>query len=205
MKLLSTVITVSLLFFMPARRSENTMLTAKATLNDFITKDVNGARLFAEGWHEVAPYFLRPGPQPSVDTIFVVSDTFELKEGEANATRAQFHVFFPHAYGQLDKLARFRPRPNRAMNGALIKDGILMSYTLVIAQVGRNTNEHSCEGNEPGLGDWKIENPPGAPAISIESAIRYVTQIRDQTKDTRVKKYAQESLAQLRTLDSSTR
>ena len=53
----------------------------------------------------------------------------------------------------------------------------------------------------PGPGgtvDWRIEGPVPEPRLGVEAAIRYVTEVRANTKDAAMRKNADQTLASLR-------
>ncbi len=183
-----------------SRQQSNTEDTKspKDVVEQFVKMDAGGARLTQEGWYRTAHFFVRPLALPQDKKILVVSDTFELREGEMKGDRAKFHVFFFHFYGQLDARLHFEPASHRASNGALIKDGLLSSYDLARTENHLEFEPGASEIREVrGPAEWKIENAQVTPTISLTTAIRYVTEMRDKTADPVAKKHADETLAAL--------
>lgn len=88
-----------------------------------------------------------------------------------------------------------------APGNGLIREGINADYALVLTDKHRELGPDRHESKEvSGVREWRIENTPSFATITLATAIRYVTEMRDKTTDPTIKKNADHTLAKLKTL-----
>jgi hypothetical protein len=143
-----------------------------AVLTRFCELDSQGAQLTAEGWPKVAALFTAPGT-PRRDTLCVVKSyaVAGAAEQDAKATVSVEYI----QVGQIDAArGDFSPLP-------------MIKFTADFELVRQES-------------EWKISGPVPAPNLSVEAAVRYVTELRANSKDQTVKKNAGRTLDALKQL-----
>ena len=122
---------------------------------------------------------------------------------EKKENRAEFYIYFHNYYGDLDSAMRFKRAPTVAPDGGIIKQGGTVEYTLVLTDKHLEFRPDAREPKEVTCApEWRIEKPQPQvrPMVNLATAIRYVTEVRDKTKDPVVKKNADQTLAKLKKL-----
>jgi hypothetical protein len=163
----------------------------------FWTLETAGKRLMPGGWRETASFFVRPSPPPREKVIHVVwHDSVAENSRGRTAHRAEVYAAFVNL-GRLDSSLRFVQAPERTVDGSLI--GVTMEKFVVVLtdkywEVGADGRLKEAAGAE----EWRIQESPPDLYITVEAAIRYVTQEREQAKDPVVKKNANRTLAALK-------
>jgi len=154
----------------------------RQVLEKFCEMDADGKQLTAEGWHQIAALFTQARPAREKG-IIVVKD-FVVSRPAALGDKVELYVQYIYL-GKLDesgpRLTHSAPLPPQPVK-------VRIEYTL-----SRND-----EG--PGPPIWKINGSPREPHISIDAAIRYVTQLRAQAASAAVVKNADRTIASLRRL-----
>jgi len=201
MKFTLTSLTVALTAALSWQSSTEGTKSPKDVLEQFIRMDADGARLTRDGWYRTSRFFVRPVLPPPHKSVLVVSDTFEVEVYEMKEDRAKVNVFFLNFYGRLDPQLNLEPAPKREPNGALVKEGMLFPYNLI------RTDKHfefepgaDAPKEVSGSVEWRIEDPRAIPAVSLATAIRYVTEMRDKSTDPAIKKNAAQTVAKLKKL-----
>lgn len=148
-------------------------------LEHFCELDAAGEQITPGGWEKIAALFVKPGT-PRQSEVTVVRD-FVVSRPLIEKGRAEFYVEYIEL-GRIDVATiRFS---NPLPNGIKVRAGFY-----VVQQ------------SKPGSGGapvWRIEGPVPEPHLTVETAIRYVTELRDRTKDPRLKRNANRTLTSLR-------
>jgi hypothetical protein len=178
---------IGLLAAIPRRQVQTDLAkSASETLTRFCTMDAAGNGLSADGWKRLGEMFNRPSASRPTHAI-ISSRGFNVSNPRIEGDKAHFYVEYMEV-AQIDDLARFETLPGPHHTRVL--------YTLVLT-----TGKDSAVLKEgEGRFEWKIDVPQIEPRITVETAKRYVTDLRDTTKDPVIKKNADRTLASLERL-----
>jgi hypothetical protein len=179
-----------------------TLLSAQSRLEppdspgDVVTKlwksAADGKLLSVEGWKNNSGFFVHPSPPPEANPFLVVSNDWSVGPVIVHGDHAEVDVSYIAA-GKIDASLRYSPPPKIPY----MKTG--KAYHLIIS-----TSPHdSAYGpdEKTGSAEWKIDDPRGLPWTTVHGAIRYITGMRDKSKDPVVTKNADETLAKLAKLN----
>jgi hypothetical protein len=158
---------------------------------------MRGELLTEEGWNRVAGLFTVPQARASNAPILVVSNYYGVNSDQRTASTADVQMEYVNC-GQIDRQLRYSPAPK---TGAL-----KTSFGYRLISVPTYINMYGADGKTvverkpTGATAWQIEGPPPPPWTTVNTAIRYVLEMRDKATDPVVKKNADATLAKLRTL-----
>jgi len=172
----------------------------KEVVRDFVKLELEGARLTPEGRREAANFLVLPGTAPP-DPINIVSDKFDVGEIPSAKNKPKLSVYFPYLYGQLYSALRFKAALHMAPGNGLKMEGTNEEYALTLT--GKRLEFEPAGPQKKavkGPEEWRIENAHLYGFISLTTAIRYVTEMRDKTTHPAVKKNAEQTLVQLKKL-----
>jgi hypothetical protein len=152
-----------------------------------------GELLHPDGWRRTSGFFEKDEPFPGNELIDVVSNSWAVNHESVQGDNAEVLVGFRDA-GQIDGLLRYKP-PKDSLD---IKSG--RTYRLVFSPSHWNT--YAPEGKtlaeqKTGPPGWQIAGPRGAPWTTVNTAIRYVLEMREKSTDPATKRNANETLRQL--------
>jgi hypothetical protein len=169
--------------------SPNRRETPVQIVKQFIKMELDGKQLTSEGAKEIATLFVQPGSLrlESIDVVkeIGVGNASIRDENSAKVTTGSFR------WGRLDPMtALFRLDPPTGEKSVEDYDLIL---TDAHHDLGVNVGTNGAMG-------WKISGPSRQPQISVETAIRYVTEMRNQASDAAIKQNAGSALAKLKSL-----
>ena len=157
-------------------------------LAQFVALQTDGKGLTAEGQKELDALLVQPAAWPR-DKIHITRD-FVISNAVLMGAKGDLYVQYI-ALGDLDSSLRFT---TRAPSGIKVRE----DYTLVLS------NKYSLPGasGKPaqellGPSRWKIADSPPEQWITVNTAIRYVTEMRDKTTDPAIKQKANQTLAKL--------
>jgi hypothetical protein len=154
-------------------------LSADAVFARFCELDSRGAQLTPDGWQKIAALFVKPGA-PRRDRIIVT----DKRGGPLRSTPEGGKIGVGREYiwlGQID-LPQVRFSDTDAGIKVVEAQGI---YMVKITGPG-------------GTEEWRIEGPVPEPHLTVDAAIRYVTEILASTKDAAIRKNADRTLAALK-------
>ena len=146
----------------------------------FCELDSQGGQLTPDGWQKIAALFVNPGT-PQHDRIIVTDRGGQLRPAPEGAKVAvgREHI----QYGQIDlPQVRFS-----AVDGLPPGAKIREAFMHVVKMPGPG-----------GALQWRIEGPVPEPHLTVDAAIRYVTEIRADTKDAATRRNADRTLAALK-------
>jgi hypothetical protein len=146
----------------------------------FCELDAQGAQLTAEGWQKVSALFVQPGV-PRREVIMVVRD-FVVSHPFPESHKVGFIVDYTPVGLIYRSRARFSPLPSSLQ----IKGDVFVAW------------QSSGQGDKSAM--WRIEGPVPDPHLTVDTAIRYVTQLRSSAKGDDTKKNADKTLAALKRL-----
>ncbi len=161
--------------------------------------ELAGTRLTRDGCRKTDHFLVRPSVAPP-DTVSIVSEDFEVHETAIKQDSAKLYLYFPRFYGSLDSTLRFEPALKGAPGGGIIKEGATADYSLVLAEKHWEVEPDGRELKEAtGAPQWRIESSQVG-TISLATAIRYVTEMRDKSTDPAIRKNAEQTLTKLKKL-----
>jgi hypothetical protein len=177
---MGTCVAVALVIFL-AEITAPGQESPRQVLDTFCEMDAQGKELTAEGWREVRSIFTQPRATPDDRIIvirdFVVSRPAPFKDG------VTFYIEYVYV-GQLDKKGpRFTRLPDPYPRGPV---KVRIEYILKQTDGGGK------------LPKWRIDGSPREPHISIDTAIRYVTEIRNGATNPAIVKSADQAIAALK-------
>jgi hypothetical protein len=163
-------------------------IPARDVLEQFCELDAKG-QLSPQGWQKLARLFTQPGA-PQTDSIVVVRDFVVSLPNEKDG-RAEFYVEYIRL-GTIDS--------SRARLSLLPPIKVRAGFHTV-KSLGSDVN--AAGKASPANVEWRIEGSPPEPHLSVESAIAYLSVLRNRSPDGSVKKNAERSISVLRKLEGS--
>jgi hypothetical protein len=154
-----------------------------------------GELLTPEGWRRYSGFLLHPEPPPGNKVIRVVSNYWGVQAVLAKGSDMEVTVDYAEA-GQIDSKLRYTPPPPTPFAGTgLIYHFVLAPthWTMLMSDGKVVTGKEE----RTGPADWYITGSPGLPWTTVNTAIRYVLEMRQKTTDPVVKKNADQTLAKL--------
>ncbi len=148
-----------------------------------------------EGWRKAAIFFVHPGSPPQKKTIALTSGKYQCSAGERWVKGNQAEIANGcFDLGRIDHALRYAPPDPRYYKIAVIYHLLLTDKHWEIGPDG------VAEKQVTGPLAWRIENAEPIFWLTVETAIRYVTEMRDKTTDPAIKKNAEQTLAKLKKL-----
>ena len=174
------------------RPSTKEAKSAKEVVEEFWKLEIQGTRLTNEGWRKADIFFLHPSAPPQKKTISIVSGKDPCSAGErwVKGNRAEI-ANGCFGLGRIDDQLRYT-----ASDSAY--DKIAVVYHLVLTDKSWELEPDGItEKQVSGPATWRIENPEPILWLSVDTAVRYVTKMRDKTTDPIIKRNANETLSKL--------
>lgn len=210
------VLSLCLIYPAPARaQAPSPPRSPKEVLEAYRKLDAEGGRLSAGGWYKASEFFVKPARPPQQYVLLVVRGErmWDRPMSVGGEDRVRIDVDCD-ALGQIDSLGRFtslvgpslidpsgrpvlRPKPPFVRGPA----SLAMVYYLVLSdtywEFGLN-QEGPREVKGPP--EWRIETFGYEPTVTIETAIRYLTKLLEESNSEVTRKNANKSIAMLRQL-----
>ena len=167
--------------------------SAKEVVQRFISLDVEGARLTSQGWRKADTFFAQSSEPPRQKTIVVIAKHYGLSEGAVNGNRADYSLGYEEL-GQITPLLQF------VVSNSGVETRSISKYNLILTDENRRpvTDEKAAKEMDAAF-EWRIEGTqPAEMHIGVDAAMRYLADMREQTKDTIAKKNADKSLVTLK-------
>jgi hypothetical protein len=152
-----------------------------------------GELLTPDGWSKACGFFTSPTPFAGNKVILVMSNywgpSYEdmLKEDSTDVEMGYIDM------GKIDSALRYTPPPKTEF----IKTGFLYHLVAVPAYSMMYLPDGKVSKKPAGGRFWQIQGSPGPPWTTVNTAIRYVLEMRDKTTDPAIKKNADQTLAKL--------
>lgn len=153
-----------------------------------------GAFLTPDGWKRVSRLYERPDPYPRDGEIEVISTGGLIAENWIHGNEAEVETKWDDFFGTIDGALRYKPPPY----GGSIMMGGLFAMVRTHQQVG--TDERDKTTGTIGPEQWKIKGSQSVRFATIPAAIKYVEEIRDQSKDPVIRENANKTIAALKGL-----
>jgi len=153
--------------------------------------------LTPKGWAEVSTLFTKPGPPTGNKVIRITSDYYAVNPSSVNGAEATVDVGFVNA-GQIDASLRYSaPEPTPPMVKHASLRYHLVSRPAYVMMYGPDGKTLVEKKEIPGEIAWQIDGPPPVPWTTVNTAIRYVLEVRNKTSDPTIRKNADETLTKL--------
>ena len=192
---MTTALIVAGLFTVVSGQSrESEFKDPKEVVESLWKMATTGELLTKEGWNRASRLFAASDQPFSNKTITVVSNYYGADRPIIQGTTANIVVWYGGTAGQIDSSLRFRPAP--ATNTAKS----LFPYTLVLAashftifdQDGKTVIKEMT-----GSPEWQISSPRQPSWVTVNSAIRYVLEMRSKTHNRAIQRNADETIKAL--------
>lgn len=172
---------------LPAAFAETSRQTPMAQLSQFVALLTDGRGLTPDGLKQLEEFCVR---QPSwrQDRIHVAK-SYTVRNGSYSGNRATFYVEYA-TVGELDSSLSFT---SVTPAGGIVRE----AYTLLFANYSLPTREEISARQQTEPVTWKIEDANSEQWITVNAAIRYVTQFREAATDPAVRANAEKALATL--------
>lgn len=172
-------------------RGQDKTPSAKQILEQFCKLDAEGASLTEEGRAQVSSLLLRPPASPP--RKFLVIKDYAVGPAEVVGTSAKAYVEYIEL-GVLDSSPRFADLPKPFSPGPI---KVRKEYELKLSESYSEAEPNRKTSKTSGALQWKIERTPSEPRITVDTAIRYVTNLRDHAPDSKGKDRAEAALKSL--------
>jgi hypothetical protein len=153
----------------------------------------DGSLLTPGGWKRASKLFEGSDAYPPNGGIWVVSTGGLVGEDWVKGDRAQVETKWNDSFGTIDSSLRLKPSDP---SGSIMMGEI---FSLVFVHQQSRTKGTGEASEAPGLGEWKIEGHRVRTA-TVPVAIRYLTEMRDQSSDPVVRRNAAKTIAALKRL-----
>ena len=169
--------------------------TPKETIEQLWRLATEGGFLPPEGWNRYSGVFLQRSAPPGNKKIRVVSNHWAILSVSTTDSKSDVTVEFAND-GVIDSQLNYTPPPKTPY----FKTALIFHLVLAPTHVVMYTSDgHTLTGkNErPGPPAWQISNDKEDPFTTVNTAIRYVLEIREKTNDSDLRKRADATLKKL--------
>jgi hypothetical protein len=188
-------IVISLPVIVRSDSSTGPSKTPRETIEQLWKRATEGEFLPLEGWARYSGFFLHPATRPARKKIGVVSNRWAVLSVSTTASKSDVTVEFADA-GVIDSDLNYTPPPKTSyFKTALIYHLVLAPTRLVMYKSDGHTLTDKEEREGPPA--WQITNEQGDSFTTVNTAIRYVLEIRERTNDSELKKRADATLKKL--------
>jgi hypothetical protein len=181
---------------LPIQDSMASRKTPVMILEEYCKMDAEGKQLSPDGWKEMARFFVRPAV-PHLAKLIVAKNF-----GVGNASLTQEEKANVSAfYTYLGEINRRTGRFGLALLGQEPVSNIpgQADYTLYLTDTHWELEPDGTTIKEvTGPLEWKLEGPPYDPRITVDTAIRYMTEMRQKSTDPTFRRNAAKTLTALK-------
>jgi hypothetical protein len=158
---------------------------------------VRGELLTTNGWDTASGFYTKPNPEPTDRSFDVYSNFYGLGEVSKTADKADVTMEYSNG-GRVDSNLRYTPPPkvNAFKTGLIFHLVLTPTYIRMFGPDGKTEVERKPTGDSA----WEIEGPSFPPWTTVNTAIRYVLEMRNKTNDPVIKENADETITKLLTL-----
>jgi hypothetical protein len=173
--------------------NHNSGKTPQEIVNRLWKLATEGGLLTDDGWRRVSGMFAKQVPSPGNDLILVVSNSWAVHQESVQGDSAEVIVSFEDA-GQIDSLLRYTPPKETGAfkTGKLFHLKLAPSHWQTYGPDGKTVAKEMT-----GPSGWQIADSQGVPWTTVNTAIRYVLEMRRKTSDPAVKANADATLTKL--------
>jgi hypothetical protein len=193
-KAVALILALSVLSVPIARSQTN---TPEEVVRRFWKMETKGSRLEPNGWYRAAEYFSGRPSSPH-QMISVVSDYFSVHTVSVTGNKAGIAVY-TREFRKLSPNLLLENVPNQAPNGVLVVPGMWFSYKLTLSDRHWEWSPLREEPREvAGQKQWTIDGFQTDLVLNTDTAIRYLTEMRDKSADLTTRKNAGQTIAILK-------
>jgi len=175
-----------------AQPTENLPQSPKAALLEFCTAETEGKGLTHDGWKQLTAFFVRPLPWRK-DKIHIAKD-FVVSDAAIEGSKADLYVEYIDL-GELDSSLRYT---NDVPGGSI---EVRVGYKLVLGNKYWKFEDGEADTKEAtGRTKWRIDDLHPDQWITVDTAIRFLTDTLDTATDEVIRRNAMRSLAALKRL-----
>lgn len=158
---------------------------------------VRGQLLTPRGWQAAARLFAKPSPFPDRKSVVVYSNYYSIYSVSVAGDTAYVDVRMAEQ-GEIDSTLRYTPPPKLASS---VYETALRYHLVAspprLTMYGPDGKTKLSEKTVAGEKQWKIEDPQEWPWTTVNTAIRYVLERRNETKDVTLRRNADATLSKL--------
>jgi hypothetical protein len=192
------VLTLSEATAVSAQLQANAGMGPREVVERFVQMDLDGKLLTNADNEEASELLYSPYPY-SQDRAMIVVDHYELRGPSRQGNSTTFSIDF-HEWGRLNSsLAFSQEEGDIAGKPVRVREYVHVARTTLHNELGPNGHMTTVKGSP----SWRIEAIPSGSHISIETAIRYVKEMREKTIDPATKENAGKTIATLEGLEST--
>lgn len=151
--------------------------------------------LTADGWNRVSGFFFQQSPSPGNSVVRVVSNYWGVGHASVDNDAAEVDVEYSDA-GKIDSLLQYSPPLKTPFYKTATVFHLVFAPTK-LTMFKSDGKTFTGREDRPGPREWQIKDSPGLPWTTVNTAIRYVLEVREKTSDPTVKKNADETLTKL--------
>ena len=177
--------------FCNAQSSSRPTKSPKTVVEEFWKMDTEGGRLTDGGWRAADLFFARPIEPPKERIICVIYGDFAVRDPTVKDDTAEVIV------GTAGTLWKIDPQMRLGTCSDQEKDFWLNKLVLTHKhwEFGPDHRTLKEVGNAP---EWRLEKESNYVYLTVGTAIRYLSQVRDSTTHPATKKNAEQALSVLR-------
>jgi hypothetical protein len=163
----------------------------KAVVEEFWKMDTAGGRLTDEGWRASDHFFVHPIEPPKQKVICVFNYGFSVWDPKIQDSTAEVIV------GTAGDVWKIEPSTHLSICSDQGKD-FWVNKLVLTSKHWEFASDHKTLREVSGPREWRFEKPGSLIFLNIDTAIQYLTRVRDSTADPTIKKNAEESIATLK-------
>jgi hypothetical protein len=154
-----------------------------------------GELLTPQGWQNAARLFADLGTVSRNSTFTVMSNYYGVNRISVERDTAEVDMECANL-GQINSALRFTPSsaPHSAKTSLRYRLVFAPTRLVTYSSTGQIVRESK------GISQWQIQDPQSQPFTTVNTAIRYILELRVKIKDPAVRKNADETIAKLLTL-----
>jgi hypothetical protein len=163
-------------------------------VNELWMAATEGDLLTAEGWKKTSRFYVHADPPPEDSSFQVTSNDWAVWPLTVKGESAEVEMGYADA-GKIDSMLRYIPPPKISyMKLATVYHLTLVpEYNVMYGSDGKTIISQKPSGTR----GWRIEGWRGMPWTTVNTAVRYVLEMRQKSVDPVIRKNADETLAEL--------
>ncbi|MGB8011789.1 MAG: hypothetical protein WCF68_09265 [Terriglobales bacterium] len=169
--------------------------TRTEVVDDIWRMATQGELLTPEGWSKACGFYTNPTPFSGNKVILIMSNDWGPSYEDRSKDDSTDVELGYAGMGKIDSALRYTPPPKTEF----IKTGLLYHLVAVPAYSKMYGPDGKTLVEKKPLGSrfWQIQGSPGPPWTTVNTAIRYVLEMRENSADPAIKKNADQTIAKL--------
>jgi hypothetical protein len=162
------------------------------TVKLFVKMDSDGARVTPEGWQKADALFTRPSKLPTDFKIVVMASDYAVSDDPLAGKPGEIFLGYEEL-GELGPSLRFKLAPSR------VETKTFESYIAVQIAAPAKSPKAGVVAQENSSLKWRIQGTqPSLMHMTAPAAVRYLTRMKNETKDPAMKANAEKAIAILK-------